>query len=376
MLDLFGDLRTLVIFLVTFTLIIAVHEFGHYITARLLGMKVLEFAFGFPPRLFAWRHAGIDYSVNAIPFGGFVRILGQDDFAIRQQGEGEPGSFSSKPWWAQAIVLAAGVVMNFVLALVVLFGAFLLGTTAPTGDVRIIEVKPGSPAEVAGVRSGDKVLEIDGTDFTNSNAIVAYTYRQAGLTRAGVPMEPPRRPLPITLELERDGQPIPPISVTPRQELPEGEGPMGLVLEDVTAPISVSPIEAAGSAWALTVDVVQQIAALPGQLLGTGESLPGGPPQIGGPIEIFRVTDQVAEFGPTALMRLIGVLSINLGVLNIIPFPALDGGRLLFVLIGGIFRRRLSPQVEAMIHAVGFVLLLGVLVLVSIADIRRVFGGS
>lgn len=376
MLDLFGDIRTLVIFLVTFTLIIAVHEFGHYVTARLLGMKVLEFAFGFPPRLFAWRHAGIDYSLNAIPFGGFVRILGQDDFAIRQQGEGEPGSFTSKPWWAQAIVLAAGVTMNFVLAIVVLTAAFLLGTTAPTGEVRIIDVKPGSPAEVAGVRDGDLVREVDGTPFRTSTAIVSYTYRQAGLTRAGVPMDPPRPALPIRLVLERDGQRIPPITVTPRQTLPEGEGPMGLVLEDVTAPVAVAPTEAVGSALALTVDVVQQIAALPGQLLGADDSLPGGPPQIGGPIEIFRVTDQVSEFGPTALMRLVGVLSINLGVLNIIPFPALDGGRLLFVLIGGIFNRRLSPQVEAMIHAVGFVLLLGVLVLVSIADIQRVFGGS
>ena len=89
----------------TFTVIIAVHQFGHYFTARLLGMKVLEFAFGFPPRIAAITHAGIAYSLNAIPFGGFVRILGQDDFAIHQEGEGEPGSFTSKPWWAQAIVL-------------------------------------------------------------------------------------------------------------------------------------------------------------------------------------------------------------------------------------------------------------------------------
>ncbi|HKC91293.1 MAG TPA: site-2 protease family protein, partial [Candidatus Limnocylindria bacterium] len=128
------------LFLVMFTLIIAVHEFGHYITARLLGMRVLEFAFGFPPRIFAIRRGGIDYSVNAIPFGGFVRILGQDDFAIEQRGAGEPGSFTSKPWWAQAIVLAAGVAMNFVLALIVLTAAFMIGTEAPTGVVRVEEV--------------------------------------------------------------------------------------------------------------------------------------------------------------------------------------------------------------------------------------------
>jgi regulator of sigma E protease len=264
--------------------------------------------------------------------------------------------------------------MNFVLALVVLTAAFLVGTTAPTGEVRIIEVKPGSPAEVAGVREDDLVREIDGTAFRSSAAIVSYAYRQAGLTRSGAPMDPPRSALPMTLVLERDGQRLEPIRVTPRQELPEGEGPLGLVLEDVTAPIAVAPTEAVVSAWALTADVVKQIAALPGQLLAAGDPDAEAPPQIGGPIEIFRVTGQVAEFGVPALLRLVGVLSINLGVLNIIPFPALDGGRLLFVLIGGIFRVRLSPQVEAAIHAVGFVLLLGLLVLVSIADIQRVLG--
>ena len=104
MFDIFGDIRTLVVFLLTFTVIIAVHEFGHYLTARLLGMRVLEFAFGFPPRVFAWRHAGIDYSLNAIPFGGFVRILGQDDFAIRQQGEGEPHGSPSPPGSADPVL--------------------------------------------------------------------------------------------------------------------------------------------------------------------------------------------------------------------------------------------------------------------------------
>src|SRR3979490_2306960 len=142
---------TLILFLLTFTVIIAVHEFGHYLTARLLGMKVLEFAFGFPPRIAAIRHAGIDYSINAIPFGGFVRILGQDDFSIEQHGAGDPGSFTSKPWWAQAAVVAAGVGMSFVLAIVVLTAAFAIGTEAPSGVVQVQEVAPGSPAAAAGI---------------------------------------------------------------------------------------------------------------------------------------------------------------------------------------------------------------------------------
>ena len=358
--QIFTDLRTLILFIVTFTVIVAVHEFGHYLTARLLGMRVLEFAFGFPPRVASVTRGGIAYSLNAIPVGGFVRILGQDDFAIRQQGEGEPGSFTSKPWWMQAIVLVAGVVMNLILALVVLTAAFALGSSAPTGQVRVVDVRSGSPAAAAGIESGDVITKVDGQAVKSSVNLVNYTQAHRGT--------------PITLEILRDGAPIPPIRATPRESPPEGEGPLGIVLEDVTAPTTGGLPQAAHNAWSLTSDIIGQIVALPGQLIaGPGSS--GQAPQIGGPIEIYRVTAEVSQFGVAAVLRLIGVLSINLAVLNIVPFPALDGGRLFFVLIGGIFRRRLSPQVEAGIHAVGMALLLALLVAVSISDLRRAFGG-
>ena len=356
-------LPTLVIFLLTFTVIIAVHEFGHYLTARLLGMKVLEFAFGFPPRVFAIRHAEIDYSLNAIPFGGFVRILGQDDFAIRQAGEGQPGSFTSKPWWSQAIVLAAGVTMNMVLALFVLTIAFATGTTASTGDVRVRDVAPDSPASRAGFQVGDIVRAIDGRKIERSNDLVNYVRAQARLN-------PDKE---VTLEVERNGRPLPPIKAAPRAEPPEGQGPLGIGLEEVQGPIAVALPEAFGQAVSLSGQVIAQIAELPGQLLAPRS--PSDAPTVGGPIEIFRVTGQVAQFGLPTFLKLVGVLSVNLAVLNILPFPGLDGGRLFFVLLGGIFRVRLSPQIEAAVHAVGFVLLLLLLVVVSIADIRRVVGG-
>ncbi|HEX9436354.1 MAG TPA: M50 family metallopeptidase [Candidatus Limnocylindria bacterium] len=359
--NLFSDVRTLLLFLVTLTVIIAVHEFGHYITARLLGMKVLEFAFGFPPRLLAVRKGGIEYSVNALPVGGFVRILGQEDFAIRQTGEGEPGSFTSKPWWAQAVVLAAGVFMNVALALVVLTGSFAFGGPVPTGEVRVVEVKPGSPAEEAGIRAEDLVREVDGQRIADSQELVRYTRAHRGQI--------------LTLVLQRDGQQLPPIQIEARRRPPEGEGPLGIVLIDATAPMRGGLPQALANAWTLTGDILQQIAALPGQLLGATDAPADGAPQIGGPIEILRVTGEVSRFGFAAILRLIGVLSINLAVLNIIPFPGLDGGRLFFVLVGGIFHKRLSPQVEAAIHAVGLLLLVGLMILVTVSDIRRVIGG-
>ena len=356
-------LPTLFIFLLTFTVIIAVHEFGHYLTARLLGMKVLEFAFGFPPRIAAIRHAEIDYSINAIPFGGFVRILGQDDFAIRQAGEGQPGSFTSKPWWAQAIVLAAGVTMNMILALFVLTIAFATGTTASTGDVRVREVAPDSPALRAGIQVGDLVRAIDDREVKRSNDLVNYVRAQARL----------RPDQEVTLVLERNGRPVPAVKAVPRAEPPEGQGPLGISLEEVQGPIAVALPEAFGQAVALSGQVIAQIAELPGQLLAPRGATDA--PTVGGPIEIFRVTGEVAQFGLPTFLKLVGVLSVNLAVLNIVPFPGLDGGRLFFVLLGGIFRVRLTPQVEAAVHAVGFVLLLLLLVVVSIADIRRVIGG-
>jgi len=357
-----GDLRTLVLFLLTFTLIVAVHEFGHYFTARLLGMKVLEFAIGFGPKLFGVTKGEIDYSVRAIPFGGYVRILGQDDLAIHQEGEGDPRAFTSKPWWSQAVVLVAGVSMNVVLALFVLTIAFASGTTAATGDVRVDQVAQRSPAEKAGVQVGDIVRSIDGKSITRSADLVSYVRQKA------------RSETEVALEIERNGRPVAPIKAIPRADPPEGEGPLGIRLEDVQGPVAVALPEAFGQAVSLTGDVVGQIAALPGQIIsaqGTG----GGGPQVGGPIQIFVVTGQVAQFGLPTFLKLVGVLSVNLAVINIVPFPGLDGGRLLFVLIAGIFRKRLSPQVEAAVHAIGFVLLLLLLVVVSISDIRRVVGG-
>jgi regulator of sigma E protease len=349
------------LFLVMFTLIIAIHEFGHYFTARLLGMRVLEFAFGFPPRIFAIRRDGIDYSVNAIPFGGFVRILGQDDFAIEQRGAGDPGSFTAKPWWAQAIVLAAGVTMNFVLAIVVLTAAFMIGTEAPTGVVRVAEVAPGSPAEVAGVQPGDIVRTIDGKEITRTTDLRTYVYGHAGT--------------PVTIVLDRSGNTIGPLTIVPRTTPPDAEGPLGVRLEDVASPpTALAPPQAFVQAVRLTGDVVTQIAELPGQLLSRPTNEPG-PPPVGGPIQIFLVTAAVSQLGLAAFLKLIGIISVNLGVLNIVPFPGLDGGRLFFVLLSAALRRRLSPQVEAAIHAVGFVLLLGLLVVVSVADIRRAAGG-
>ena len=224
-------------------------------------------------------------------------------------------------------------------------------------------VAPDSPAQGAGIQVGDIVRSIDGRSITRSGDLVSYVTSQARL-------HPGQE---VTLEIDRNGRPLAPIKAVPRTEPPEGEGPLGIGLEEVQGQKTYTLPEAFREAVSLSGEVVVQIAELPGQLLAprAGQAAPS----VGGPIEILRVTGQVAQFGLPAFLKLVGVLSVNLAVLNIVPFPGLDGGRLFFVLLGGIFRVRLSPQVEAAVHAVGFVLLLLLLVVVSIADIRRVVGG-
>ena len=265
-----------------------------------------------------------------------MRILGQDDFAIRQAGEGQPGSFTSKPWWSQAIVLAAGVTMNMVLALFVLTIAFATGTTASTGDVRVREVAPDSPASRAGFQIGDIVRAIDGRKIERSNDLVNYVRAQARLN-------PDKE---VTLEVERNGRPLPPIKAVPRAEPPEGQGPLGIGLEEVQGPDcrrAARGIRSGGVAIG-SGDRADRGAA---GAAARAAHRPSDAPTVGGPIEIFRVTGQVAQFGLPTFLKLVGVLSVNLAVLNILPFPGLDGGRLFFVLLAGssasASRRRSRP---------------------------------
>src|SRR5437773_218178 len=230
-----------------------------------------------------------------------------------------------------------------------------------TAIIAVHEVAPNPPAAAAGIQPGDLGPSAAGRPATKPTDLAAYVTSAARADKE------------VTLALERNGRELPPITTAPRAEPPTGEGPLGIKLGEVTAQVSMPLPQAFGQALGLTGDVVEQIAALPGELIARP---PGAqPPPVGGPIQIFVVTAAVSQLGFATFLKLVGVISVNLGVLNIIPFPGLDGGRLFFVLAGALLRRRLSPQVEAAIHAIGFVLLLGLLVVVSVADIRRATGG-
>lgn len=356
------DPRTILIFLVILTVLIFVHELGHFITARLTKMKVLEFGFGFPPRAFRIRHGGIDYSVNWIPFGGFVRILGEEGQARTPEGAPDPASFAGKPIPARIVVLVAGVAMNVLLAAGLYTANFMIGEPTFDGKIRWQQVEPGSPAEDAGMLPGDVVARIDGRVFYVPDEMIRYIYDRAGE--------------PIVITVERGAQTLD-VTVVPRREPPPDQGPLGLRgPEPVRELVMYAPGEAVARGVEKTGVMLQAIVRAFGMVIAGVVTGTGGADDVAGPIGILGITERVAQQGLGVVIEFAALLSLNLAIINIVPFPGLDGGRLLFVLVeaarGG---RRVSPQTEAAIHAAGFVLLLGLIVVISIFDIRRLAGG-
>lgn len=312
-------------------LLVLVHELGHFAAAKFFGMYVREFGIGFPPRLFSRVRGETRYSVNLIPLGGFVKLHGELDGTHAR-------SFMREKPWKRAIVLIAGVVMNFV-AGSLLFSAVLWMGVPPA--VFISEVMAGSPAEQAGLKQGDIIA-----GWTDINAFMAYVRKHRGeriafsVTRAGIEEK---------------------ISIIPRARSPRGEGALGVGLVGGGSArmgfidgLYGGFIAARGTAWS----VVTGFAALFRE-----------PQAIMGPIGIFRVAIGAGSIGFAYVLQLLGVISLNLAVLNLLPIPALDGGRLLFIVIEKIRRRQFSPQVEMRANGISFALLILLVVAVTAKDI-------
>ena len=377
--------------------LVFVHELGHFLTAKRFGIKVLEFGFGFPPRLFGIRYGETIYSINAIPLGGFVRMLGEEDPT-------DPRSFARQSVLKRAIVLCAGSFMNFVIPLVIFTVLFVLPQDVRVGTVMITGVAPLSPAAEAGVRPGDQVLSVNGERVRNHFDLI-----QRVMVNLGAETEITLRRGSIVSGLGQsvDTSVVETVSVVPRLNPPEFE-----VVDAVTDPeTQVSVREARRYNASLTAgDTLTQGAV--GVMIGTTdarlvkerqpvlESVPsafekmwdvlvitkngfhqwaaGGPdPGLAGPIGIAQVTGQVAKAGISPFFELVALISISLGILNILPIPALDGGRLMFVVIEWLRRgKRISPRREGLVHLIGFGLLIGLVLVISFFDVSRILSGD
>lgn len=372
---------TIITFIIILAVLVFVHEFGHFIVAKKSGMQVDEFGFGFPPRMvgiqkaagtwkWVWGHkppSSSDetvYSINWVPLGGFVKIRGENN-----EFETDPRSFVNRPFWARFATLVAGVFMNLVLAWVVISIGLTVGL--PVGiysasdlpahailrdqHIAIEQVTDGSPAQKAGLMSADTILDIDGQHFENIEQATNYIRSHAGKV--------------FNFDIARGNQNMS-ISVSSNSQPPQGEGPTGIALTEagfMTFPWYLVPWEGLKTLGIQVVNIVYGF----GQLI-TGHV---GLNDLGGPVKIAQLTGQVRRMGFLYLLSFTAFLSINLAIINILPFPALDGGRVLFLVIEKIRGQRNNQKIEQWVNAAGFVLLLLLVAVISAHDLLSLGAG-
>ena len=377
--------------------LVFVHELGHYLAAKRFGIKVLEFGFGFPPRLFGVKYGETVYSINAIPLGGFVRLLGEEDPT-------DPRSFARQSVLKRTVVLCAGSFMNFLTPIVIFTVLFILPQDIPVGTVQVTGVAPGSPAQQAGIRAGDQVTAVDGKRVRNHYELVEQIMVNLG---AEVELTVRRGSVVTGLRASPDSSVVDVVTVVPRLNPPELE-----VVEIVTSPetqvslrdarrynvrlqpgdtmtqgavgvmIGTSNVRLVKESQSVLDAGQNAVGRMMDILVLTKNSFHrwavGGPdPGLTGPIGIAQITGEVAEAGISPFFELVAIISISLGLINILPIPALDGGRLMFVLIEWARRgRRISPQREGLVHVIGFAVLIGLIVVVSFFDISRILSGD
>jgi len=373
---------TLLLFLFILSILVFVHEGGHFLAAKKAGIKVEEFGFGYPPRIWAKKIGGTEYSINAIPFGGFVRLFGDPAEGGTIKGKDFKRSFLGKSKKARTVVILAGVVSNFLLGVLV-FSVVYSSTGIPqkTKNVKIIGIASGSPADKFGLKEGDEVLAVDDKKITE---LAEFTKLISGKKGKEVKLLIRREANNPCQEKVlgggkgfscQDGNLL--FWLVPREAPPEGEGPLGVVvsnIEIVKYPFWQMPfrgaVEGVKEAFAWGWMIVVSLKKMVGDLVFQGVV----PKDVAGPVGIFQATGMVAKTGILNILQFLGILSVNLAILNVLPLPALDGGRLVFVGYELIFRRRPKPQVERWINTAGMAILIVLLILVTINDVKRMLG--
>lgn len=345
---------TIIAFLFVLALVIIAHELGHFGTAKAFGIKVDEFGIGFPPRLFSFKRGETLYSLNAIPLGGFTKMAGEEDPNIER-------SLASQKPWKRTIVLSAGSLMNFVLPFILISIALMVPHNMAYSDVLVEEIAPGSPAEMAGFQPGDMITEINGRQV--KSIVDINRYIQLNLGRE------------ISLEYLREGSEYE-TSLVPRWKPPEDQGAVGFLIKAENYEVARESLPFWKAVPQGVTETFETLVLFKNSLLGlvTGAFSAGG---VTGPLGIAQLTGEVARAGVSPLLEFAAFLSINLGVINLLPLPALDGGRIIFVLLEWVRRgKKISPQKEGMVHMIGFALLMLLMFVITFQDIVRIISGG
>ncbi len=373
-------LITLIIFFLILSILVLVHEFGHFVAAKLFGVKVEEFALGLPFTRPIFSKTGKDkmiWAIYPVIFGGFVRLLGEDG-----EVKNNPASFANKKPKVRALILVAGVFMNMVLGVILLyvmlslssfktfmpdFAQYRFHNAAQTKRVIVTDVKKGAPADLAGIKSGDIIVAVANHEIEGSQSMQDLTKKSAGKSVAitlyhQVPLSPRK------------------IYAIPRANPPQGEGPMGIAIADVLEISYPTLSQKITSGLILTFDLGIYTMKVLSTLVGNAISMKDAAPvvsNLSGPVGIFNITKSFLQIGGIEaifnIVQLMAMMTINLAIFNILPFPALDGGRLLFVMIEGIIGKKIKPSWEKYIHQAGMAVLLALMFLVTFNDVVRIF---
>jgi len=354
---------TVIVFILILSFLVLIHEFGHFWVAKRSGIKVEEFGLGLPPRIFGIKKGETLYSLNALPFGGFVRLFGEEEAvsgAILTEAEKSRAFFAKKPLQRAAVILA-GPVMNFILAVVILSVLFIKGVYLPATNIRIVEVSKKSPAATVGLKLNDVIKEArsGGKSYsvTSSNDIISLSKKFAGEK--------------IVLVVSRENR-THMFNVTPRKNPPKGQGSMGIIISQYEYKKAVwykAPIVGLSTALVISKEFYGELFGALSQLAHFKD------PHIAvaGPVGIAKISGEAARSGVQTLALFVSLLSLNLALINILPFPALDGGQLFMIIIEAITRRKISPVLRARINTVGFALLIVLILLVTVRDIQGLF---
>jgi regulator of sigma E protease len=359
----------ILVYLLMLSVLVVLHEYGHFLLARLNKVRVTDFAVGFGPTLLKWtsKRSGTNYRFNALPLGGYCQMKGEDgktseaeqqrEFRSGAAHEYDPDNFQAKTPLQRLAIVVAGPIANFIVALVLFIGAALaFGIPGEKPTTMIYQLLPGFPAAKAGMQVGDRIVSVNGHTVSDGNALVDTIHSSLGKE--------------LRVDYVRDGR-LHTVVVTPVPS--PNDKKIGLLgFQPLPATHRVGVGDAWSWSWSQFTGVIGSTLGALGALVSHPQTVAG---QFQGPIGIARVSAQAQQFGPYIFLSLAGMISISLGIFNLLPIPALDGGRAAFILVEMLRGKPVDPEKEALVHVGGFAVLIALMIAVSFHDVTAAMSG-